>query len=360
MFAIDMLPADHGDCLWIDYGPASAPRRILIDGGTPATFRALRPRIAALPPAQRRFELLVVSHIDADHIGGVIELLEDTSLGVTFGDIWFNGFRHLPTPEGTRGAAQGERLSELLRARRLPWNLAFRGDAVMVPAEGALPRVTLDGAMTLTLLSPHRAGLERLRSAWEKECRDAGISPGAPRARDVNPPAREARRRPRPGARPDLEKLLDVPFAQDGAEANGSSIALLAEHDGKRCLLTGDAYPGVLMESFERLFAERGHAPLRLDAMKVSHHGSRGNTTWPLLYRIECGRYLFSTDGSVFDHPDDECISRVIAHGGPGATICFNYRCDRTEAWADPALARALDYTARYPSSEAGGLRVEL
>ena len=35
-------------------------------------------------------------------------------------------------------------------------------------------------------------------------------------------------------------------------------------------------------------------------------------------------------------------------------------RCDRTEAWADPALARALDYTARYPSSEAGGLRVEL
>ncbi|MBK6531847.1 MAG: MBL fold metallo-hydrolase [Deltaproteobacteria bacterium] len=188
MFAIDMLPADHGDCLWIDYGPASAPRRILIDGGTPATFRALRPRIAALPPAQRRFELLVVSHIDADHIGGVIELLEDTSLGVTFGDIWFNGFRHLPTPEGTRGAAQGERLSELLRARRLPWNLAFRGDAVMVPAEGALPRVTLDGAMTLTLLSPHRAGLERLRGAWEKECRDAGIAPGVVRARDAAPP----------------------------------------------------------------------------------------------------------------------------------------------------------------------------
>jgi len=62
----------------------------------------------------------------------------------------------------------------------------------------------------------------------------------------------------------------------------------------------------------------------------------------------------------VFDHPDDECISRVIAHGGPGATICFNYRCDRTEPWSDPALARALDYTAIYPSSEAEGLRVEL
>jgi glyoxylase-like metal-dependent hydrolase (beta-lactamase superfamily II) len=41
----------------------------------------------------------VVSHIDADHIGGVIELLEDTALGVSFGDIWFNGYRHLPAPK---------------------------------------------------------------------------------------------------------------------------------------------------------------------------------------------------------------------------------------------------------------------
>jgi hypothetical protein len=360
MFALDMLPAEHGDCLWIEYGPGPAPRRVLIDGGTPGTFRALRPRLAALPPAQRRFELLVVSHIDADHIGGVIELLEDESLGVTFGDVWFNGFRHLPADAGTRGAAQGERLTDLLRARRLPWNAAFHGDAVVVPAEGALPRVMLDGGLALTLLSPHRAGLERLRGAWEKECAAAGIAPGArPRAVDA-PTKREARPRRKPGAAPDLEKLLDVPFAQDGAEANGSSIALLAEHDGKRCLLTGDAYPGVLMESFERLFAERGGAPVRLDAMKVSHHGSRGNTTWPLLYRFECGRYLFSTDGSVFDHPDDECVARVIAHGGPDAQLFFNYRCARTEAWSDPARARALGYTARYPAAEGAGLRVEL
>ncbi len=360
MFVIDMLPAEHGDCLWIEYGVASALHRILIDGGTPGTFRTLRERIAALPPAHRRFELLVVSHIDADHIGGVIELLEDTTLGVSFGDIWFNGFRHLPAPEGTRGAAQGERLTDLLRSRHLPWNLAFHGDAIMLPADGPLPRVTLDGGLTLTVLSPQRAGLERLHDAWEKECREAGIAPGSSRARDVAPPKREARKRPRAGVRPDLEKLLDVPFAQDGSEANGSSIALLAEHDGKRCLLTGDAYPGVLMESFERLFAERGPSPLRLDAMKVSHHGSRGNTTWPLLYRVECGRYLFSTDGSMFGHPDDECVSRVIAHGGPGATLCFNYRCERTEAWADPALARAKEYTAMYPSTEGAGLRVEL
>ena len=131
---------------------------------------------------------------------------------------------------------------------------------------------------------------------------------------------------------PDLEKLLDVPFAQDGAEANGSSIALLAECEGKRCLLTGDAYPGVLMESLERLFAERGPAPLRLDAMKVSHHGSRGNTTWPLLYRVECGRYLaglipqchatFYPDDAHLSVPlrhQEEIFSALVAAGWPDA-----------------------------------------
>lgn len=360
MFAIDMLPAEHGDCLWIEYGPASDPRRLLIDGGTTGTARTLRARLAALPAAKRRFELLVVSHIDADHIGGVLELLDDDAHGATFGDVWFNGYRHLPVPDGARGVAQAEALSDRLRARDLPWNRAFHGGPVMVPSEGPLPRVTLDGGMTLTLLSPWRAGLERLQTAWEKECRDAGIAPGGARRRAVEAAPREARRRRKPGAKPDLPKLLDAEFTQDTAEANGSSIALLAEHEGKRALLTGDAYPGVLMDAFERLFAERGGAPLAVDAMKVSHHGSRNNTTWPLLYRVDCPRYLFSTDGSVFDHPDDECVARVIAHGGPSPTLCFNHRGDRTEAWSDPALARALGYTTVYPAAEGAGLRVEL
>lgn len=357
MFTIDMLPAEHGDCLWIEYGDAAAPHRVLIDGGTPGTVRALRARIEALPPAQRRFELLVISHIDADHIGGAIELLDDTRLGVTFGDVWFNGHRHLPS-DGSRGAAQGEALTEMLTARGLPWNRAFGGGPIVVPPEGTLPTVTLPGAMVLTLLSPYATGLARLRDAWEKECRDAGISPEHGRRREVA--HREARVKPRRGARPDVTALNEVPFTQDTAEANGSSIALLAEHGGRRLLLTADAYPGVLLESFERLFAERGEAPLRVDAMKVSHHGSRGNTTWPLLYRVDCAHYLFSTDGSVFSHPDDECVARVIAHGHATPTLHFNYRGPRTEAWASPELAREHGYTARYPTSEDAGLRVDL
>ena len=97
MFEIEMLPARQGDALWLEYGDAAHPRRALIDAGTPETWDALQARIAALDPGDRHFELLIVSHIDKDHIGGVIPLLEDTALGITFGDVWFNGFRHLPS-----------------------------------------------------------------------------------------------------------------------------------------------------------------------------------------------------------------------------------------------------------------------
>jgi hypothetical protein len=359
MFAIEMLPAEHGDCLWIEYGPARDPLRVLIDGGIGGTWDTLRARIAALPSARRRFELVVVSHIDADHIGGAIELLRDESLGVSIGDVWFNGYRHLPREEGTRGAAQGERLTEVLKSRRLPWNNAFRGDAVVIPEEGPLPCVTLAGGLTLTLLSPYRAGLERLRDAWDKECEEAGLVPGRARARDVT--SRSPGKKPPRVRKPDVSALLDVPFTQDTAEANGSSIAFLAEFDGRRALFAADAYPSVLIDSFERWMSASGlSAPVHLDAFKVSHHGSRANTTWQLLYRVECDRYLFSTDGSVFDHPDDECVARVIAHGGPSPELIFNYRSPRTERWGEPELTRAHGHRAVYPEREGDSVRVEL
>ena len=70
-----MLPAGHGDCLWIEYGDASETHRWLVDCGTQPTATELRRRVEALPENDRRFELLVMSHIDADHIGGVLPFL---------------------------------------------------------------------------------------------------------------------------------------------------------------------------------------------------------------------------------------------------------------------------------------------
>ncbi len=130
MFRIDMLPAAQGDSLWIEYGPRTKPHRVLIDGGTAPTYDHLRARIMRLPERDRHFDLWIVSHVDADHIEGVIVLLQDRSLKLSVDDVWFNGWKHLPTDR--LGPAQGEMLSGILDrrkpwGRKLPWNLASGG-----------------------------------------------------------------------------------------------------------------------------------------------------------------------------------------------------------------------------------------
>ena len=101
----------------------------------------------------------------------------------------------------------------------------------------------------------------------------------------------------------------------------------------------------------DRLAAERGEKKLRLDAVKVSHHGSRGNTTRSFLDQIDCDTYLVSTDGSHFGHPDDEAIDRILDRGAPETRLVFNYRSERNAKWANEDTQRARRYTAFYPRS---------
>src|SRR6185369_528707 len=87
MFSIELFPAGGGDCLWIEYGSAKAPHRLLIDGGIPATASELRRRIKLVPEKKRCFELVVVTHIDLDHIGGLLPLLRKPPKGFWAKDI---------------------------------------------------------------------------------------------------------------------------------------------------------------------------------------------------------------------------------------------------------------------------------
>src|SRR5918996_17080 len=160
MFSLEMLPAGHGDALWIEYGDRDRPHRILIDGGTGPTYDVLRARVAALTPEERKFELMVVTHIDADHIEGMIRLVQDERLAMQIGDLWFNGWKHLPMD--VFAPAQGEILSALLVELGIPWNKAFEEGPACVPDDGPLPKIELEGGLRLTVLGPTSAELARL------------------------------------------------------------------------------------------------------------------------------------------------------------------------------------------------------
>ena len=220
MLALEMLPADQGDCLWIEYTDAGQTRRILIDGGTQSTYSRLKKRIEALPLQQRRFELFVVTHIDSDHIGGAVKLIDEPPEGLIFSDVWFNGFRHLPKPDDELGAKQGEELTRMLVEGKIPWNKAFKGKGIAVFDDEDLPHVELDGGLTLTVLSPGIEQLKRLYPKWDKEM--AKLRAGQSEDESTPRPEDEL------GGGLDVVALANSHFKEDKAEPNGSSIALFS------------------------------------------------------------------------------------------------------------------------------------
>lgn len=330
--SIEMLPARHGDALWIEWGDPNDRHRMLIDGGPKPAFDDVKRRIDQVDPSDRRLDLLIVTHIDLDHIGGVIELLEDRSLDIHYDDIWFNDRRHLTEGASTRGAVQGEYLAKLLTERRLPWNRAFGQRAVQVGNTGALPRVELEGGLTLTLLSPTPDKLLALRDEWDKTIEEA---------------QRKAEERAAEEAEDGTRGDRDV-FGGDSSKANGSSIAAIMEYRDERWLLAGDAHTDVLLGGLQRYGDAIDEHPIRLDGFKLPHHGSARNITPDLLAAIDCQRFLVSTNGAYFKHPDASCID-LIVQSVDHPELVFNYRSAFTEPWAAPSDAFSSSFPGTSP-----------
>jgi hypothetical protein len=213
----------------------------------------------------------------------------------------------------------------------------------------------------LTLLSPTIEQLVKLRPKWNTEVRRAGLEPGVAkealkrlaRRRSLQPDALGE-------AHPNVQVLAATKFGPDTAEANGSSIAVLAEFESKSCLLTGDAFAPVLVDVIERLLTERQRDYLALDACKLPHHGSQANLSKELLNLLRCQRYLVSTNGKIFHHPDAESIASVILYGGAKPSLYFNYRTEDNAIWDDARLLRQREYSVTYPKEGCQGLLVRL
>ena len=356
MLSLEMLPAAHGDCLWLEYGDETGSHRILIDGGPASCYENLRWRILALPPEERHFELLVITHVDADHIEGVIKLLQDDELNCRFDDIWFNDWKQInnlpaqaPIPPNL-GPKQGEFLGALIETLdNQAWNAAFDGKAIYVlDGDAELPEFTTPAGLKLTVLSPTRGTLESLRRDWDKAVKEAGFNPGN-RAQALAQLKTQKRLGP-----PRQDRLGDEsrPSELDSSSNNGSSIALLAEYDGKRLLLSGDAFAPELRVALEKWMKANRKKSVKLDAFKLPHHGSTNNITPQLLEILRCKRYLFSTSGAIFHHPDAETVDLILenhkARGKPH--LHFNYQTNDTGHWADLSDQLQRKYVAHYPS----------
>lgn len=385
-----MLRVKQGDCLWIDYGDPANPSRVLIDGG-PSGCTSLRAQIDKELTKHNKlmFELLVVTHIDLDHINGIIELLSDLPEGVSFGEIWFNAYQHLlPTDRlggkpiraqieerastggdssDRLGAKEGEDLAEILAAKFADvWNTSFpspqtplRQRKIVIPAEGPLPVVKLPGGAKITLLSPLQAQLDALAKKWRTILRDKGLKPGS--GLEAGLSAAKDRLGKKDKWPPNIDALGSKRPRLDTSEHNGSSIAFVFEYDGRRILFGADAFAPTLAAGIKRLLSGATSERFELAAFKLSHHGSAANLTNELLDLLRCSRYLISTDGSSHSHPDHEALARIIVRGGKNPTLLFNARSKTTKDWGEGRRARDWPaFEAVYPEDNEVGLILPL
>ena len=78
MLTLIVVQAQFGDCLLLQSSDGDKSTLVLVDGGTSQTYeKHLKPTIETLLHKERKIDLVVLSHIDNDHILGLLDLFED-------------------------------------------------------------------------------------------------------------------------------------------------------------------------------------------------------------------------------------------------------------------------------------------
>jgi hypothetical protein len=352
------LPAGEGDAVWVRWGE-DLRHQLLVDMGTTSTGKKIRARLEELAESDRRFELLLVTHIDGDHIGGILSgLVERPALpGLSFGDIWFNGWPHLHGQRVRRpgetdglepmGAAQGELFSDWLTG---PWNESFgRGP---VAREDPLRTIELADELRITVLGPTTTRLKDLRETWATEVELAIERGRLPASSGLEPLGRQKPVRPDLASKSDLRGLADELSEPDPSPSNGTSITLLLEWRKRRALLTGDAFATDVVDGLAQLGEP---LPISIDVLKLPHHGSDGNVSDALVRAVACPDWVFSTNGSHHYHPDAAAVARVVRKAGePRPRLLFNVPSEFNAWWTDPSWASTFDYTTETGTAEEG------
>lgn len=175
VLALEALPAKHGDCLLLHYGDDEEPELVVIDGGPAGVYAAaLRPRLEALrraraidPDDPLPIRLLMVSHIDDDHVRGVLDLTKELRerkadrrpLPFRVQELWHNSFDDiLGNSAEELATASTAAVAVASRAGRSPGNLPVSRPAALVLASVPQGRQLRDDARGLQLTVNAMAG----------------------------------------------------------------------------------------------------------------------------------------------------------------------------------------------------------
>ncbi|HEX5113400.1 MAG TPA: hypothetical protein VFV79_11165 [Saprospiraceae bacterium] len=358
MYNIHLLPASFGDAILIEYGEQTI-NYILIDGGPYFNVEEMVKGLKKVAPDLTSLELLVISHIDIDHIDGIITLLNQDELPFEIREVWFNGYKQLKEAEDLLGPLQGEYLSLRIKANQIPHNLSFGGGPVVIQDYNALPEVKLPGGMKITLVNPGLKALVKLGEKWSTVLDEIGDEEKIEK-RFASDLRYDEEIDDLLGDEPTMEDLQTGTIPGDKSEANLSSIAFIGEYEEKTCLFAADAPSDSILPAIESLILPTGRDTLKLNAWKLAHHGSKKSTLNKLMEKLACKHILVSSNGKRYKHPDPETIARIIGINGPDVHFYFNYPTSFNHRWSDGDTQEQYHFKSWYPEENATGITIKL
>jgi beta-lactamase superfamily II metal-dependent hydrolase len=297
---INILPAYNGDSILIKtYDKNNNEVIILIDGGTPSTFEySLKKELKGI----LKIDLLVLTHIDNDHIGGLINLFKNSLINeIEIGEIWYNQpdveFYEPKSEKVLISVPQAEDLKNLIREQKK--------DVIIKEITTDNKTLKIKG-LEFTILSPTKEIKNKLYEVWLKirtkfneKKYNSLISTSTTKCSKS------------------LEELNEIDFKPEKSINsdiyNSSSIAFILKCFDVSILLLADSRAEIISESLISL-GNSEMKPLEVDFVKISHHGSLNNTSQELLSLVKSNNYIISTNGgtSNHQHPSRETIARIV------------------------------------------------
>jgi hypothetical protein len=290
----------------------------------------------------------MVSHVDDDHIQGILDLTKEL-IGaemdhkprlVLIDGLWHNGFEDIVDREPEERTAdlkqqfcaasmdgdwpddsaleaddelgeaavcsslkvlssieQGARLRSDADRLAIEWNRKF--DDRRIVADDAGESIDMGDGLSFTVLGPAEPELTALRKKhqeWLARLKKKGMTPAEALAAYV-----------------------------DDSVTNLSSLVVLAEVDGRRILLTGDARGDKILEGLERAGLMAAGGTIHVDVLKVPHQGSANNLDDDFFERITADHYVFSGDGE-HGNPERQALRMLLdARGESKYTVHLTY-----------------------------------
>ncbi|EKO3973974.1 MBL fold metallo-hydrolase [Vibrio fluvialis] len=267
------LRAIQGDAFIIKAGDSS----VLVDGGMPSTYGQIADWLE-----NNSLNAALITHVDYDHLGGLFGWFTDQNSDLSSCEFFMNHPEFPCEYQGEDvGFKHGHSLKDLLSKRGQSFQQLTTNKELNY------------GDINILVLSPDESIVEMLYKDWGTNIiYDDG--------------------------------KLKYKKAQTQTDdiINKSSLILLVSCSNTKILMLGDSHSGVASTSLRN----QGYSidsPLALAMVKLSHHGSKHNTSAEFLKLIDCENFYISTNGGTYNHPDEETIL-LLQQRASELSTCFN------------------------------------